>query len=268
LSGTVAIANGGTGSTTAAAARTALGLGTAATVSTGTSGATIPLLSTANTWTLAQAFTIRPTFNGNTPYDTGNLTIGNYLTTATAASTYATIAQATTALAATGGSINGVTVGLSAPLAGAFSTLSASGNDALLYSNSSAQSIPNNAATTVTGWTKVYDRLSINFNASTGVFTAPSAGFYHVDVAILFASTANVAATFRNVTIVVNGTSLIQGLVQVGTAATYDIGVVASGVVQVTAGQTIVIQALQTNGASVALSSSALNTYLSIQRVP
>lgn len=59
-------------------ARTNLGLGTAATVATGTSGATIPLLSTANTWTLAQAFTVRPTFNGNTPYDTGNLPIASY----------------------------------------------------------------------------------------------------------------------------------------------------------------------------------------------
>lgn len=71
-SSTVPLANGGTGSTTAAAARTALGLDTAATVATGTSGATIPLLSTANTWTLGQTFTVRPTFNGNTPYDTGN----------------------------------------------------------------------------------------------------------------------------------------------------------------------------------------------------
>jgi hypothetical protein len=40
--------------------RTNLGLGTAAVVNTGTSGVTIPLLSTANTWTLAQTFTIGP----------------------------------------------------------------------------------------------------------------------------------------------------------------------------------------------------------------
>lgn len=39
------------------AARTTLGLGTSATVNTGTSGATIPLLSTANTWSLGQTFT-------------------------------------------------------------------------------------------------------------------------------------------------------------------------------------------------------------------
>lgn len=42
----------------AAAQRTTLGLGTAATVATGTSGATIPLLSTSNTWSKAQKFSL------------------------------------------------------------------------------------------------------------------------------------------------------------------------------------------------------------------
>src|ERR1700741_5233613 len=45
----ISLSAGGTGATTAAAARTALGLGSAAIVNTGTSGATIPLLNAANT---------------------------------------------------------------------------------------------------------------------------------------------------------------------------------------------------------------------------
>lgn len=44
----------------AGAQRTTLGLGTAATADTGTSGATIPILSAANTWTLAQTFSAPP----------------------------------------------------------------------------------------------------------------------------------------------------------------------------------------------------------------
>jgi hypothetical protein len=57
----------------ASTARTNLGLGTAATVNTGTSGATIPLLNGANTWAAAQTFSVRPTFNGATPWDSANL---------------------------------------------------------------------------------------------------------------------------------------------------------------------------------------------------
>jgi hypothetical protein len=57
----------------ASTARTNLGLGTAATVNTGTSGATIPLLNGANTWAAAQTFSVRPTFNAATPWDNSNL---------------------------------------------------------------------------------------------------------------------------------------------------------------------------------------------------
>ena len=44
----------------ATAQRSTLGLGTSAVVDTGTSGAKVPLLNTANTWTLAQTFSAPP----------------------------------------------------------------------------------------------------------------------------------------------------------------------------------------------------------------
>lgn len=52
--GVLAIANGGTAGATAADARTNLGLGTAATKNTGTSGNTVPLLDGANSWSETQ----------------------------------------------------------------------------------------------------------------------------------------------------------------------------------------------------------------------
>lgn len=97
---TVPIANGGTAATSASAARTNLGLGTSAVVNTGTSGATIPLLNAANTWAAAQTFSVRPTFNGATPYDSSNLTIANYapLASPTFTGTVTTAALTTTGL--------------------------------------------------------------------------------------------------------------------------------------------------------------------------
>ncbi|NTG48958.1 hypothetical protein G6M04_16395 [Agrobacterium rhizogenes] len=56
LSSPLPLASGGLGANTAAGGRTSLGLGTAATVNTGTSGAVIPLLSAANTWSGIQTF--------------------------------------------------------------------------------------------------------------------------------------------------------------------------------------------------------------------
>lgn len=54
LTNALGVAYGGTGGTSQATARTGLGLGTSATVNTGTSGATIPLLNAANTWSANQ----------------------------------------------------------------------------------------------------------------------------------------------------------------------------------------------------------------------
>lgn len=56
LAGTLALTNGGTGGTSAATARTNLGLGTAAVQNTGTSGANVPLLNGANTHSGAATF--------------------------------------------------------------------------------------------------------------------------------------------------------------------------------------------------------------------
>lgn len=61
----LAIADGGTGASTAAGARTNLGLGSAATFSTGTSGATVPLLNGVNSWSSSQSFLAATTVLAN-----------------------------------------------------------------------------------------------------------------------------------------------------------------------------------------------------------
>jgi hypothetical protein len=147
--------------------------------------------------------------------------------------------------------------------------VNAYGNDALLYDNSSAQSISSATATTITGWTKVSDRLNANFNASTGVFTAPATGIYQVGGQVTYASTNATVGALYEARLVANGTLLVQGETPQEVASSLPTTVVIPMTdVSLTSGQTIVIQAYQNTGSAVALNSTAQLTTLSINRLP
>ncbi|PVX61224.1 C1q-like domain-containing protein [Paraburkholderia unamae] len=151
---------------------------------------------------------------------------------------------------------------------GSFTTLNASANDALLYTNTGGQSIANNSATTVTGWTKTYDRVNTNFNASTGTFTAPATGYYLVSVQIAFAAAATGAGNQYSVTILNNGSVAANGQYFAETATSLIRVVRATAVLAMTSGQTITVQAYQASGSAIALSTTANVNTLSITRIP
>jgi hypothetical protein len=172
-------------------------------------------------------------------------------------------------VAITGGAINGTPIGATTPSTIAATTLNASGNDALLYYNSAGQSIPNNAATTVTGWTKISDRVNANFNASTGVFTAPATGIYQVGGQITYAAVSATAGIDFTANVIANGTAVAQGQVAVETASSQTVSVpIPMTDVSLIAGQTIVIQAYQNAGSAVSLLNYGVFNTLSINRLP
>jgi hypothetical protein len=147
-------------------------------------------------------------------------------------------------------------------------TLSASANDALMYANTSAQSIPTGTATTITSWTKVSDRVNTNFNVSTGTFTAPAAGSYLVLAQLTWGSAAGVVSAAYQASIVANGSVVATGRFQESTTASLAPVVTVSALVSLTAGQTIILQATQSSGAAYALTAGAGHNFLSIGRVP
>lgn len=178
----------------------------------------------------------------------------------TATATTNTTQLATTAM------VNSAVTGAS--LAGAFTTLSASGNDALFYQNANGQSINSGAQTTVTTWTKVSDRVNANFVASTGVFTAPATGYYQVSAQLVFSSAVGVVGTEYSAVIVANGVSVATGSFFQESVSTDFVAVPVSAIVSLTSGQTIVLQAFQNSGAARTLSATASFNYLSINRLP
>lgn len=178
-------------------------------------------------------------------------------------------APALTSPVITGGTINNASVGATTASTGAFTTLNASSNDALFYSNISTQAIANATATTVTGWTLVSDRLGTSFNAATGVFTAPATGRYLVSGQLGFAATAGSVGTVIQGIIVANAVAIVTGETLIESTTVFGHSVqMPSTVVSLTAGQTVVIQAFQNIGASRNLGNVATKTFLSIARLP
>lgn len=163
------ISSGGTGAIDAPTARTNLGLGTSATVNTGTSGATIPLLNAANTWSSTQ--TIQ-----------GNLAVGTVGTTSTitlGGSSFArdngSKALIITSNSASDASPAGIYL---RPMGDAVSTVQ-------IYGNSTGWSINGNMQITGT--------FSNTGNASflNNVYTVDSTGFYSSTTGKVLGSSTN-----------------------------------------------------------------------------
>jgi hypothetical protein len=203
----------------------------------------------------------------------GNPSAGTYgisCTTSTSCTSDASVIYTPSNVDITGGTINGTSIGATTPSTGAFTTLNASGNDALLYQNTSGQVISNATVTTVTNWTKNFDRLGTNFNATTGVFTAPTTAYYEVNAGIRFNNTAGsgVGNEF-DLTIVGNSVNLCTGENVSQTTTAVARGINAECLVFLTSGETINITVFQDSGNTQDLASAALaDNYLSIVRVP
>lgn len=151
---------------------------------------------------------------------------------------------------------------------GSFTTLAASGNDALLYTNVSGQSIATGTNVTVTGWTKTFDRLNTNFNASTGVFTAPATGYYAVSSCITFAPASFGAGNSLVLKIFANGVLAVLGSFYPEATFTQPVTVCASSAISLSSGQTLTVQMFQNTGVTTTLSTTTAQNWLSIHRIP
>lgn len=143
--------------------------------------------------------------------------------------------------------------------------------DALMYVNTSGQSIPNNTQTRVTAWTNRFDRLQKNFDGPSGTFVAPVGGFYRVSAAIEFKAAMPVN-TLCSALLVMNGnepsaSTVAAGerFVQSASASAHQVQV--SAIVQLDTGAYLNLAAFQNSGAAVALSTDAALNSFAVDRI-
>lgn len=121
----------------------------------------------------------------------------------------------------------------------------------LIATNAGGQSIPNAAATTVTGWTTGLDTASA-FVPSTGIYTIPISGVYHISASILMNTVVYPAQGATSLAVIQNSTTIYTYLTEYGSAQTASSFLQSSdsGLVQCKAGDTIKIQITQVSGAA------------------
>ncbi len=139
--------------------------------------------------------------------------------------------------------------------------------DALSYLNPSNQSIQNNAPTNVIGWSTQFDRLGKNFDAPSGVFTCPRGGSYQVSASLVFGAAMPVG-TLTAVNVLVNDSAIyLQGaeVSQNATIAAHRVSV--NGVLALSTGDRLRVQAYQNSGVAVPLTSNPLLNVFAIARI-
>ncbi|CAB3742930.1 hypothetical protein LMG22037_06649 [Paraburkholderia phenoliruptrix] len=159
-------------------------------------------------------------------------------------------------------------IGNTTPNTGKFTTLTTTAQSKVIATTTNAQSIPNNALTTVGTWTAALNQGS-NFNTSTGAYTTPAAGTYDVRFSFRLAAATYGAGNGIIAAVFNNGVEVYQTVITLQSAATsVSMGSAISAVVNCASGDVITVRAFQNSGGAVALDGNAVDNWVMITQMP
>lgn len=134
-----------------------------------------------------------------------------------------------------------------------------------IYEEQAGQSIPNNTNTTLTLDTLIKDTHNA---VSSGVFTAPSAGFYSIHFSMRWTSSAGWAAgEFNIASILVNSTRIAQEVREREGTGTFVVSNSVSTMEYLEAGDTVEIDVFQDSGAALSTETGAGFTRFSVMKI-
>jgi hypothetical protein len=141
-----------------------------------------------------------------------------------------------------------------------------------IYTSSSGQSIPNNAFTIIDYSTKEIDTHSAVTTGSSWKFTAPVAGYYHVDAEILFAATTTWAdGEVGDLRLFRNGdgstAKLLDRKDNYGSSANIYMHLGGSTVIYLNSGDYIDVRVTQTSGGALTLYTNGIYNRIAIARI-
>jgi hypothetical protein len=174
-------------------------------------------------------------------------------------------------LTVTGAVITGLTataLGSVTPGTGAFTTLNASGNTAIAATYTGSAALASASVVTITGFTEIFDRAN-EFNPATGVFTPAVTGIYAFSGIFTMNSAANVVGSRFLVGVQVGGVtqSTAGGTSWVTATGTSQQSCSFSGLLSLTAGQSVTFVVTQNTGAARSIDGTQSN-FITINRVP
>ncbi len=136
----------------------------------------------------------------------------------------------------------------------------------VLARDSSTQTISNNATTTITWNTEATDTTS-SFNAGTGIFTAPRAGFYRVSFGLSFSAFSTTASNYGRAYVEVNNSAHFGQEWRVDTANTILPFFTGSHMIQLSANDTVRVTFHNSGLGTQYLAGSLRDNWFSIEEV-
>jgi hypothetical protein len=135
--------------------------------------------------------------------------------------------------------------------------------------NNSGQTIPTAAVTTITNWTTSVNTLPSAWNATTGVFTCPRAGWYRLRGSVTYATNTGAAGTEFNTILSVNGGNSYTGWVFKQAAANVITPTTPVEAIHfLNVNDTVVVRTYQITGSPLALIGRVDVNLLTIQELP